>query len=75
MRPVRSALPPLVLALAAVAVQGGWASLRESQTWDEALAVAAGYLHVETGDFELYYDRDAHGLTRRATPRHSRAVR
>jgi hypothetical protein len=53
---MRPALAPLVLALAAVAFQGGWASLRESQTWDEALAVAAGFLHVETGDFELYYE-------------------
>jgi hypothetical protein len=47
---------PVVCAVIAVAAQGMWASLREAQTWDEAYAVAAGYLHAETGRYELVFE-------------------
>ena len=44
---------PALLAMALYGTQGYWSASGESQTWDEAYAIAAGYLQVRSGDFTL----------------------
>ena len=53
---IRSALPPLLVAVSLAGAQGLWSAAVHSQTWDEAYAVAAGYRQVQLGDFGLVYE-------------------
>lgn len=49
----RTRLLLAILAALVFGIQGLWGSSQESQTWDEAYAIAVGYLQVARGTFDL----------------------
>ena len=47
---------PLTAGLVLFAALAGWGAARDSQTWDEAMSVAAGFRQSDLGDFSVLWE-------------------
>lgn len=47
---------PLTLGLVLFACLAGWGAARDSQTWDEAMSMAAGYRQSDLGDYSVLWE-------------------